>query len=51
MSSFYERMLVGAVGLPVRLECPAHLEANGSYGALGFRLMGTEGDLNVWRHD
>jgi len=41
-------MLVGAVGLPVRLKRPAHLEANGFYAALGFRLVETEGGLNVW---
>jgi N-acetylglutamate synthase-like GNAT family acetyltransferase len=45
------RMLIEAVGRPVRIECPAHLEANSFYAAMGFRLMGTEGDLNVWRHD
>jgi 3'-phosphoadenosine 5'-phosphosulfate sulfotransferase (PAPS reductase)/FAD synthetase len=45
------RMLIEAVGRPVRIECPAHLEANIFYAAMGFRLMGTEGDLNVWRHD
>lgn len=45
------RILVEAVERPVRIECPVRLEANSFYAAMGFRLMGTEGDLNVWRHD
>ena len=45
------RMLVEAVGRPVRLKCPPCLEANGFYAALGFRLVDEGGLLNVWRHD